>query len=38
MEKKEYVSPQIEIIEVEIERGFAGSTKDNIDPWGKGGF
>lgn len=36
----QYVSPQIEIIEVEVEKGFAASSgSDNgIDGWGKGGF
>ena len=37
MEKSVYVSPQIEVIEVEIEKGFAAS-RNGTDPWGQGGF
>ena len=40
MEKSVYVSPQIEVIEVAIEKGFAATSgSDNsIDGWGQGGF
>ena len=34
MEKTVYVAPELEVIEVEIEKGFAGS----IDDWDKGVF
>ena len=34
MEKREYISPEIEVIEVEIEKGFAAS----IDDWDQGVF
>ena len=35
MEKKElYVAPEVEIIEVSVEKGFAGSqTEDTTTPW-----
>ena len=35
MEKKEmYVAPEVEIIEVSVEKGFAGSqTEDTPRPW-----
>ncbi len=44
MEKKEmYVAPEVEILEVQVEKGFEGSTVDNPnDPGfsddGTGGF
>ena len=35
MEKKEmYVAPEVEILEVSVEKGFAGSqTEDTPSPW-----
>ena len=39
MEKQNYVTPEIEVIEVEIEKGFAASNAEsplenpNIIPW-----
>ena len=35
MESKNYVAPSIEVIEVQIEQGFAVSSVD-VDPWGNG--
>ena len=35
MEKSVYVVPEIEVVEVEIEKGFAAS---DIDGWDKGVF
>lgn len=37
MEKKGYIAPEIEIVEVQVEKGFAGST-DGIDDWDHGVF
>ena len=34
--KEKYASPQIEVIEVAIERGFMVSSVD-VNPWGEGG-
>lgn len=34
MGKSEYVSPQVEIIEIAVEKGFAGS----FDEWDQGVF
>lgn len=36
MEKEKYVSPHIEVIEVEVEKGFATSSYIDIDPDGTG--
>ncbi len=35
MEKKEmYVAPEVEVLEVAVEKGFAGSqTEDTPSPW-----
>ena len=33
MEKKTYVQPQVEVLEVEIEKGFAASQQES-SPWG----
>ena len=43
MEKKEmYVAPEVEILEVSVEKGFEGSTENPNDPGfsddGTGGF
>ena len=39
MEKSEYVSPQVEIIEIAVEKGFAASGEHNgIDGWDQGVF
>ncbi len=39
MGKSEYVSPQVEIIEIEMEKGFAASGEHNgIDGWDQGVF
>ena len=33
MEFVKYETPQVEIIEVEVEKGFAGSVTGGNDPW-----
>ena len=39
MEKKEmYLAPEVEILEVEVEKGFAGSTNDPTITYDTGGF
>lgn len=39
MEKKEmYLAPEVEILEVEVEKGFAGSTNDPTITDDTGGF
>ena len=30
MEKQNYIAPEVEVIEVQIEHGFAGSNLENI--------
>lgn len=37
MEKITYVAPEIEVVEVAVESGFAASG-DSIDGWGTGEF
>lgn len=37
MDKMRYIAPEVEIVEVEIEQGFAGSG-DGIDGWQSGEF
>lgn len=34
--KVTYVAPQVEILEIAVEQGFAVSSVD-VDPWGNGG-
>lgn len=29
-----YVAPQMEMVEVEVEKGFAATPTGEIDPWG----
>ena len=36
MERQPYEPPRIEVIEIEIERGFMVSSVD-VNPWGAGG-
>ena len=36
MERQPYEAPRIEVIEIEIERGFMVSSVD-VNPWGEGG-
>ena len=31
--EKFYVAPEVEVLEVEVERGFAGSQGEDIDEW-----
>lgn len=39
MEKQNYITPEVEIIEVEIEKGFAASNGDPLeDPFNGGNF
>lgn len=39
MEKKRYIPPQVEVIEVVIEKGFAGTTPMTpIDDWNPKNF
>ena len=33
MEEMVYETPQVKIIEVEVEKGFAGSVTGGNDPW-----
>ena len=34
MKKVRYVVPEVEIVEVQVEQGFAGSDMESIDPEG----
>ena len=34
--KVTYVAPQVEVLEIAVEQGFAVSSVD-VDPWGNGG-
>ena len=33
----EYAAPQVEILEISVEQGFAVSGTVDVDPWGNGG-
>ena len=38
MNKKLYIAPEIEVVEVEVEKGFAASPNKGIDDWDQGSF
>ena len=37
MDLREYVSPQMEVVEVEVEKGFAASAEPALSDFGYGG-